>query len=150
MRIQDHPFQLLGITARTGKREILDRAELAISADPETVSSSRLQVTHPIKRIEAEVSWFPGISPVRVRQLLDELQHDASLPLSFEEKLGGVDELGRFNALAYWLLECNSLTGPTWALALHHLSKTARAIGLYFHPGDDQRRSGDCGLPPNH
>lgn len=130
MRIQDHPFQVLGISARSGKRDILERAELAVSANPEKATSSRQQVAHPTKRIDAEVSWFPGVSPARVRQLLDELRRDANLPLSFEAKLTGVDELGRFNALAYWLLERNGVSGPTWALGLHHLSKNARAIDV--------------------
>ena len=130
MRIQEHPFQILGITARSSKKDILERAELALSADQEKVATSRLQVTHPAKRIAAEASWFPGVSPAKLRQILDEVHRSNDLPLSFEEKLGGLDELGRFNALAYWLLDRKGVSAAIWALGLHHLAKEARTLNL--------------------
>lgn len=128
MTIQDHPFQVLGITARSTKRDVLERSDLAASADPDRITASRLQVTHPTRRIDAEVSWFPGLSPARIRQLLGDLQGGCNLSLAVEEKLGGLDPLAKINALAYWLVEHRATSGPTWVLCLHHLSTNAKIL----------------------
>ncbi len=104
MQLEEHPFEILGITPRSSKREISKRVEaLSTHSDPERVSACRSLVTHPAKRLDAEVSWFPGISPAKTRQIIDATRQDPDLPMSFEEKLSGVDCLGRFNALAFWL-----------------------------------------------
>lgn len=99
MQLDEHPFQVLGINSRTCKQEIFECAEaLAARSQSDKLAAFRFQVTHPIKRLDAEVSWFPGVAPARIRQIIDTINRDLSLPVKFEEKLPGIDCLCKFGS----------------------------------------------------
>jgi hypothetical protein len=132
MRIEEHPFHILGITPRSSRQEISNRAEaLSIRLDPAQINACRLQVTHPAKRIETEVSWFPSVRPSRIQQVVDAIRQDPNLLTDLDGKLSGVDCLGRFNALAYWLTARADVSGPAWALALHHLAENLQHVDVH-------------------
>jgi hypothetical protein len=131
MRLDEHPFHALGVNPRSTKREILERAQAAGAGTPvlsAKLAGYHLQLTHPTKRLDAEVSWFPGVSPSRTRQIIDTINRDFSLPVKFDEKLAGVDFVGRFNALGYWLGAHGDISPAKWGLALHHLSRCAQSV----------------------
>lgn len=129
MRIEEHAFYVLGITARSSKREILGRVEaLSIQIDPDTVSACRIQVTHPAKRLDAELSWFPGLAPARIRNIVTSIRNDSNLPATLGERFSGVDCLGAFNAIAYWLSAHDEVGAEQWDMALCQLSDNSLAI----------------------
>lgn len=129
MQLDEHPFQVLGINSRTCKQEIFECAEaLAARSQSDKLAAFRFQVTHPIKRLDAEVSWFPGVAPARIRQIIDTINRDLSLPVKFEEKLPGIDCLCKFNALTYWLGTHDGVSPPAWGLALHQLSHCIESV----------------------
>jgi len=129
MRSGEHPFHVLGITAQSSRREILERVEaLSIDLDPEKVSDYGRQVTHPVKRLDVEVSWFPGLAPSGIRRLIDIVTQDSMPPVECEEKLWGVDCLWTFNALADWLAEHEDAGPAAWETAIHRLSAMFQSI----------------------
>jgi hypothetical protein len=129
MRVEEHPFHVLGITARSGKREILERAEvLSIQSDPERISACRLQVTHPVKRLDAEVSWFPGLAPSKIRRIIDVVGQDSKLLLGLETRLFGVDCLWGFNALAYGLAAHSHVSSAAWETVVPRLVENLQNI----------------------
>lgn len=119
MRVDDHPFQILGITSRSNKQEILGHVNS--QTDPDKITASRFQLTHPAKRLDAEVSWFPGIAASRTAKLIEAILSSPDLPLRPEATLAGLDCLCRFNVLAYWLNAHERLSPDLWEAALTHL-----------------------------
>jgi hypothetical protein len=126
MRIDDHPFKILGITPRSNKQEILGHANN--QADPDTISASRFQLTHPTRRLDAEVSWFPGVAPSRTAKLIEAILSSPDLPLRPEATLLGLECLCRFNVLAYWLTAHERSTPDVWDAALKHLVDESKGL----------------------
>ena len=124
MGIEEHPFYVLGVTPRSDRREILDRADGLIlqGADPQIIKSHVLQLTHPAKRIGAEVAWFPGAAPSRIRHLVNSIRQDPRLLVGFDREPSGLDSLWIFNSIIYWLPAHAGTSLDAWALALPRLT----------------------------
>jgi hypothetical protein len=123
MRIEEHPFYVLGITPRSSLREIIEHAEeLNVRGDPEKINECRVRVTHPAKRIDAEVSWFPGLAPSRIRQVIAILEAGSKPVSKFEGELHG-DCLWAFNTLAFSLAKSSDFGAEMWELALLRLTE---------------------------
>jgi hypothetical protein len=130
MRIEEHPFYVLGITARSTKREILERAETlgTEAALQDTINACRIRVTHPAKRLDAELSWFPGVAPSRICNIIASILSDSNPPYKLGERFPGVDCLGTLNAIAYWLSAHDEVSSEHWDLALCQLTEDWRAV----------------------
>ncbi|MDD4767080.1 MAG: hypothetical protein PHF87_05780 [Desulfotomaculaceae bacterium] len=71
MNIFDNPFFVLGATTRDNRRKIIELAdEKNLSSDSDRCLQARNDLTNPRKRLAAEISWFPGVSPKRIEGII--------------------------------------------------------------------------------
>ncbi len=86
--------------------------------DPTELEYARARLTHPARRLELELSWFPGVSPVRAKELANQIgTGSSSLQLS-----NGLSGLAQFNAYSYWLTS-QTPNQRTWKHCLEVLVK---------------------------
>lgn len=79
MDILDNPFHTLRATLRDNRATIMEHAdERSLVEDPEHCTKARATLTHPKKRLTAELSWLPGLSPKRVAAAIKVLKSDVS------------------------------------------------------------------------
>ena len=72
-----NPFFILQVSPRATREEILEAAEqCSLVGDSDSCSESRSTLINPRRRLDAEVSWFPGLSPKRVAALFAVLDTD--------------------------------------------------------------------------
>src|SRR5262249_44110539 len=129
MRFDEHPFRVLDIGTRTKKAEILDRAQaLLLTEDPERIQGSAAIVTHPAKRIDAEVSWFPGMPPAQMAQVLSSIERDEDLPRNLNRLFAGLDTLTCFNVIYFWIVRRAALDRDRWMLGLLSLAANSAKI----------------------
>ena len=61
MNLKDNPFYILEIRPQSTKREIMQAAEeKMLFDDPEKIENAKNILLDSRKRLEAELSWFPG------------------------------------------------------------------------------------------
>lgn len=73
MRYEDNPFNILHVSMRDSQEKILDKVEdLSLTLDEALCSQASSILTNPTKRIEAEVSWFPGYTPKKIKEALED------------------------------------------------------------------------------
>jgi hypothetical protein len=78
-----NPFFVLKVSPRSSREEIFQAAEhVALVAESDGCAESRSILVNPRRRLDAEVSWFPGLSPKRVIALLDVLDADPGSVMS--------------------------------------------------------------------
>jgi hypothetical protein len=71
-------FATLGATVRDDRRRIVELAEeKSLELDHEVCQKARSDLTNPRTRLNAEITWLPGVSPRKASQLLDGLLSDA-------------------------------------------------------------------------
>ena len=59
-----NPFAILGVTTRDGSERIMEAAEdRSLMIDADKCQEARSILTNPRRRIDAELGWFPGVSP---------------------------------------------------------------------------------------
>lgn len=87
-----NPFAILGASTRDRKTRLYELAEdAALHGDPELAVEARNMISNPRTRLQAEVAWYPGLSPRRVAITLEQLRN-GSIP-SFD----GMNALCRAN-----------------------------------------------------
>ena len=92
MDILQNPFHILGATTRDNSQKIMELdEECSLSMDSNVCTQARSILTHPRRRLSAEVAWLPGVAPKRVGKLLKMLE-------SSVENLIGMDTLMRVKA----------------------------------------------------
>ena len=85
MDLLENEFWLLGATIRDDRRRLMSLAEeKSLLADESLISSARNVVTHPRKRLGAEIAWLPGVAPARATELVKQLQTDPHQTLEQE------------------------------------------------------------------
>lgn len=73
MRYEENPFNILHVSMRDSQDKILDKIEdLSLTLDEALCSQAASILTNPMKRIEAEVSWFPGYTPKKIKETLED------------------------------------------------------------------------------
>lgn len=94
--LTQNPFHLLDLSIRAGREEVVEAHEEALAdgrADEGVLIRAQQAVLTPRTRIEAELSWFPGIPPSQAREILSKLERsnlaDAHGTL---ERLQGLDK----------------------------------------------------------
>lgn len=71
MDLLHNPFYVLRATSRDSQHRIMELAEEgSLLADPDICQNARETLTHPRKRISAEVAWLPGVDPEQVIEIL--------------------------------------------------------------------------------
>lgn len=79
MKLSENPFFLLNASPRDRKVRLIELSEEAeLFGDHEAAVSARNVLSNPRTRLSAEIAWFPGLSPRRVRDLLDQIAQGAS------------------------------------------------------------------------
>ena len=78
MNFKDNPFWILDASPRDSKRVLHNKAENKSFELPEDIcrNAENILLT-PKKRLEAELSWFPGLSPKKTKELLEQVESDA-------------------------------------------------------------------------
>ena len=104
MNFADNPFFLLDASPRDSKSALHEKSEnKSFDLDEETCRNAERILLNPKKRLEAEISWFPGISPRKTKELFAQIKvaaQDGNYNSSFFLDL---DNLVRANALALFI-----------------------------------------------
>ena len=73
----ENEFWLLGATIRDDRRRLMRLAEeKSLLSDESLISSARNVLTHPRKRLGAEIAWLPGVPPARAAALVKQFLTD--------------------------------------------------------------------------
>ena len=90
MDLLQNPFHIFAATTRDSRQKIMELAEERIlSIDPNECIQARTDLTHPRKRLSAEIAWLPGTGLVRAGEVLKYLESSAG-------NLVGMDKLTQF------------------------------------------------------
>ena len=101
MELLNNPFSTLGATMRDDRRRLMDLAEEKnLVSDEEGVREATAVLTHPMRRLEAEVGWLPGLGPKRISEAISTLERE---PAKIRA-LGSLPSLARANLLADGLI----------------------------------------------
>ena len=77
MRYEENPFDILHVSMRDSQEKILDKVEeLSLTLDENLCSQASSVLTNPTKRLEAEISWFPGYTPKKVRDTIERAKEE--------------------------------------------------------------------------
>ena len=74
MNIFDNPFYTLGVSAKSNRQQISDKAEEKIflnENESKSINEARNILIIPEKRLAAEIRWFPGVSDRNIREIID-------------------------------------------------------------------------------
>lgn len=125
MELKQNPFYILQATPRDDRWQLAKLAEEAsLSADPDACQKARSELTNPRKRLEAEISWFPGIDPAKVKEWSALLESDTGTLRELKE-LKECSGLVRFNLLGAGL---SRLQESRRALLVHWVLDIARSF----------------------
>lgn len=95
--LASNPFFVLGVTPLDDRRRIIANAEeRGLHGDQGLCQRARSDLTNPRTRLNAELSWFPGVEPVVVERLQAALQAD---PLKVMGAPAGLTPLARANLM---------------------------------------------------
>lgn len=73
--LHQNPFWVLWVSTRDTNQRIVESAdEKALVLDPDDCERARATLTNPRKRLTAEMSWLPGVSPTRAWQVATALK----------------------------------------------------------------------------
>jgi hypothetical protein len=76
MDILKNPFAILGATLNDNRQRIIELAdERSLVIDADMCAEARSILTHPRKRLSAEVAWLPGADEEDASQMLSVLKH---------------------------------------------------------------------------
>ena len=90
MDLLQNPFRILTATTRDNRQQIMALAEeRALLMDPSECIQARSDLTHPRKRLSAEIAWLPGTGLIRASEVLRYLEPSAG-------NLIGMDKLTQF------------------------------------------------------
>jgi len=109
MDLLQNPFYILGATPRDNRRKIIELSEeRCLVIDSNEISRARLALTHPKKRLSAEIAWLPGVAPKRVKEVLDFLDGAVNNILDTTQ----ITSVARANMLAAGLSRLTSKNNP--------------------------------------
>ena len=90
MDLLQNPFHILTVTPRDNRQKIMALAEeRALLLDPNECTQARSDLTHPRKRLSAEIARLPGTGLKRTNEVLRYIESSAG-------KLIGMDKLTQF------------------------------------------------------
>ena len=75
MDLLNNPFQILGATPQDDRHRILAQVrELSLMSDEREIASASCVLTHPRKRLSAEIAWLPGLSANNASEMISLIQ----------------------------------------------------------------------------
>lgn len=94
--LASNPFAILDVTTRDDRERIMEAAEdRSLMIDAEKCQDARAVLTNPRRRIDAELAWFPGVSPGAASRAMSARSIDALAELP----LGGVAKINAYLAV---------------------------------------------------
>lgn len=127
MELQQNPFYIIQATPRDDRRRLAELAdEASFSEDPDVCQKARTELTNPRKRLVAEIGWFPGISPVKTKELVKQLETDPSSLRERELDNG----LVRFNLLTAALPKLQGTRSATLAQWIFDIARSFDDIDI--------------------
>ena len=106
--LNQNSFYVLGVNPRDDRRRIVSLAEeKMLHLDESLCSRARAQLTNPRGRVEAEVSWLPGLSPRRADELVKQLDADSGSVLT----AAGLPALAKANLVSASLEQIGATAG---------------------------------------
>jgi hypothetical protein len=125
MDLLDNSFHILNATLRDDRRKIVELSdERSLLIDPDDCSAARAILTHPRKRLTAEISWLPGLGPKKTREVLALLEESLNSILEMES----IASVARANLMAAGLSRKNDFTVTEAVLWLHNLARAFDGI----------------------
>ena len=95
--LENNPFAALSITVRDNERRILEVVEeRSLSEDVDAMVAAGDILRNPRTRLQAELTWLPGVAPSKATSLLNLSRENPSAVLS----AAGLPALARANLLA--------------------------------------------------
>jgi len=74
MHLRENPFSVLSASTRDRKSRLIELAEeAALHGDHEAAVTARGTLGNPRTRLVAEIAWFPGLSPSRIKRTLEQI-----------------------------------------------------------------------------
>lgn len=116
MELTKNPFYILSASPRDGRRRLMELTEeRSLLLDADECRDAYSVLTNPRKRLAAEVSWFPGVTPQKIEELLalmesepEKILAEDSLPSLTRANLlaEGLNRLSAFDAsaIASWII----------------------------------------------
>jgi hypothetical protein len=127
MVLQQNPFYILQATPRDNRNRLAELAEEAsFSIDPDVCQKARAELTNPRKRLVAEIAWFPGISPVKAKELLAQVDSDIMVLRDLKITNG----LVRFNLLTAGLSSHKETRRATLAQWIFDIARSFEDIDI--------------------
>lgn len=104
MTIKDNPFYILNASPRDSKQILHEKSEDKAFELPEEICRNAERILlNPKKRIEAEISWFPGVAPKKVIEITSQIVDDSKNLFYDSNLFKQLDGLSQANALAFYL-----------------------------------------------
>ncbi len=127
MDLLKNPFHILGATTRDNKIKIMDLAdECSLLSDANECMDAQSTLTHPQKRIAAEIAWLPGVNPEHIDSLLKQLDSPHQNLLNIID----IPPLVRANVLSAGLSRLPNIASVNiveWVLAIAHAYESINA-----------------------
>jgi len=147
MDLLDNPFFLLGATPRDNRNQIYSFAEeKSLLDDSTSIDNARADLTNPRKRLTAEISWLPGISPKLSSSVLLIIQNNPSDVLRLLKDGSKLPSLTATNLIAASItrLEMSSVRGELskWIINLAELYERVEAEQVRMLINEDRSVSG--------
>ena len=126
MDLAENPFHTLGATTDDDRRRIAELAEeQSLVGDEDSIREARGVLTHPKRRLAAEVGWLPGLGTERVAEVISLLEVN---PREVR-RITGLPALARANLLADAMVrDGSSLEGGEAAQWIVELSETHKRV----------------------
>lgn len=121
MDLFKNPFHILTVTTRDNRQRIMELADdRSLLHDSSECMLARSDLTNPRKRLSAEISWLPGLSPKHAEQIMNWLSIPV-LKVPPEKTLKMLSPIARANSLASGLqrlVEHNKKNVVDWILEI--------------------------------
>ena len=112
MIFTENPFYILDASPRDNKRVIREKAEEKMFfEDEELCRNAERLLLNPQKRLEAEISWFIGISPKKAKSIIETVTSAAESNIFDYDFFSQLDVLSYANIMAVFL---SKITEDTW------------------------------------
>jgi len=138
----ENPFYILRATPRDNRQRIVELAEeRSLVLDPDVCNKARADLLHPIKRIAAEVGWFPGTSPERLNNHLQLVE--SSNAYGIDEL--NVSDLVKANLIAAGFTRISQLASEDvieWSIKLAKVNEDVIAQEIIEDLNNDRIASG--------
>ncbi|MBP3655162.1 MAG: hypothetical protein J6K32_00525 [Clostridia bacterium] len=140
--IHENPFRTLGASTDDERRRLIALADEAALFGTEGAEAALTALLNSQRRLDAEMSWFPGVGSERAEALL--AYGDSAEPAPFPP-LDGMGALARLNAcrvlLEAWELP-NAAAGYALCASIAIASDEATAERIMAEINDSRRRAG--------